>query len=45
MLISEHHFGLLVRSDLEEYIALKTCLGFHFEVNVLSLSSFGSTSI
>ena len=39
MSISEQHFELLVGSDLMEYIALKTVLGFHFEVKVLSLSS------
>ena len=33
-------FGLLKESNLVEYIILKTLLGFHFEVKIISLSSF-----
>ena len=43
--ISEQHFGLLVGSNLVEYIALKIRLDFHFEVNILSLSSLDIFSV
>ena len=33
-------FGLLKESNFMESIILKTLLGFHFEVKILTLSSF-----